>query len=59
MNRIALVVSCLLAAAGTAPAQDAIQAAYTKQEVSIPMRDGKKLFTSTRRRTRRAPGPSC
>jgi putative CocE/NonD family hydrolase len=46
MKRLALGLTCLLAALGSALAQDAIPAAYTKQEVSIPMRDGKKLFTA-------------
>jgi putative CocE/NonD family hydrolase len=48
MKRAALLVSWLLAAAAAALAQEAgsVQASYSKQEVSIVMRDGKKLFTA-------------
>jgi putative CocE/NonD family hydrolase len=47
MNRFPLSLAVLLAAASALQAQEAaVQAAYTKQEVSIPMRDGKKLFTA-------------
>jgi putative CocE/NonD family hydrolase len=47
MNRFMLSLAGVLVAAAAAQAQEsAIQAAYTKQEVSIPMRDGKKLFTA-------------
>jgi len=46
-NTTAALLSLLFAAAAS-QAQEAgsIPAAYAKQEVSIPMRDGKKLFTS-------------
>lgn len=47
MNRrpLALAVLCALCTLG--PAQEAyVRENYTKQEVSIPMRDGTKLFTS-------------
>ncbi|HVE42118.1 MAG TPA: CocE/NonD family hydrolase [Planctomycetota bacterium] len=47
MTRSLLSLAVLLLAAALAQAQESpIQAAYTKQEASIPMRDGKKLFTA-------------
>jgi putative CocE/NonD family hydrolase len=47
MKRFLLSLAILLSAAAAARAQEpTVQAAYTKQEVSIPMRDGKKLFTA-------------
>ena len=46
MRRIVPAILFLLAAASALRAQDTIQSTYTKQEVQIPMRDGKKLFTS-------------
>ncbi|HLY72676.1 MAG TPA: CocE/NonD family hydrolase, partial [Planctomycetota bacterium] len=45
MRRL-LVAAWILLLAGAAWAQDAIKDHYTKQEVPIAMRDGKKLFTS-------------
>jgi len=47
MRKILPAILSLLVAASAAVAQESsIQASYAKQEVSIPMRDGKKLFTS-------------
>jgi len=46
MNRIFASALLLLLAASALQAQDAIKDRYTKQETAIPMRDGKKLFTS-------------
>jgi putative CocE/NonD family hydrolase len=48
MRRFVPVILWILLAEAGAPAQDgnSIQAAYAKTEVSIPMRDGKKLFTA-------------
>src|SRR6476619_4459814 len=47
MNRFPLSLAGLLVAVSAVHAQEsAVQSAYTKQEVSIPMRDGKKLFTA-------------
>jgi putative CocE/NonD family hydrolase len=47
MNRFSLSLVVVLISAAAAPAQEAaVQAAYAKQEVSISMRDGKKLFTA-------------
>jgi putative CocE/NonD family hydrolase len=46
MRKIVPAILSLLVASAPLAAQDAVQAAYAKQEVSIPMRDGKKLFTS-------------
>jgi uncharacterized protein len=40
------ILALLVASSALAAQESSIQAAYAKQEVSIPMRDGKKLFTS-------------
>ena len=40
------VAFLLLPALAWGQEKDPVRAAYTKQEAEIPMRDGKKLFTS-------------